>query len=42
MLEAKFDTLIQSIKIDISTGDVITPAAIEYSYKMMFTVFLIT
>lgn len=36
MLEAKFDNLIQPVKIDISTGDIITPAAIDYSYKMMF------
>lgn len=35
-LEAKFDSLIQPVKIDISTGDIITPSAIEYSYKMMF------
>ncbi len=36
MLEATLDKLRQSIKIDISTGDVITPGAVEYSYKLMF------
>ena len=36
MLEAKFESLVQPVKIDISTGDVITPSAIEYEYKPMF------
>lgn len=36
MLEAALDKLKQAIKIDISTGDVITPRAVEYSYKLMF------
>lgn len=36
MLNATFENLKQVIKIDISTGDVITPAAIVYSYKLMF------
>ena len=36
MLEAKLDRLKQAIKIDISTGDVITPGAVEYDYKLMF------
>ena len=36
MLEAKLDNLRQAIKIDISTGDVITPGAVEYSYQLMF------
>lgn len=36
MLEAVLDKLRQAIKIDISTGDVITPGAVEYSYKLMF------
>ena len=31
MLEAYLDKMRQAIKIDISTGDVITPEAIEYS-----------
>lgn len=36
MLEAGLDKMKQTIKIDISTGDVITPGAIEYAYKLMF------
>lgn len=36
MLEAKFDGMKQAIKIDISTGDAITPSAVMYSYKLMF------
>lgn len=36
MLEASMDNLRQAIKIDISTGDVITPHAMEYSYHLMF------
>lgn len=36
LLEATLDKLRQTIKIDISTGDVITPRAVEYSYKLMF------
>lgn len=36
MLEATLDKMRQAIKIDISTGDVITPGAIEYSYPLMF------
>ena len=36
MLEATLDRMKQAIKIDISTGDVITPGAIEYSYRLMF------
>ena len=36
MLEASMDNLRQAIKIDISTGDVITPRAVEYSYHLMF------
>lgn len=36
MLDVFLDKLKQPIKIDISTGDVITPAAIEYSYPLMF------
>lgn len=34
-LIANFGTFKQPIKIDISTGDVITPAAVEYNYKLM-------
>ena len=36
MLEASLEILKQTIKVDISTGDVITPDAVEYSYKLMF------
>ncbi len=34
-LIAKFGTFKQPIKIDISTGDIITPSAVEYNYKLM-------
>lgn len=36
MLEATLDRMRQSIKLDISTDDVITPSAVEYQYKLMF------
>ena len=36
MLEATLNRMRQTIKVDISTGDVITPGAIEYAYKLMF------
>ena len=36
MLEATLEKLRQTVKIDISTGDVITPNAVEYSYRLMF------
>lgn len=35
-LEATLDRMRQPIKLDISTDDVITPAAVEYEYKLMF------
>lgn len=35
MLEATLDRMRQSIKLDISTDDVITPSAVEYEYKLM-------
>ncbi|MDI9472046.1 MAG: nucleotidyl transferase AbiEii/AbiGii toxin family protein [Bacillota bacterium] len=35
-MQALFDGTITPLKIDISTGDVITPGAIQYSYKLMF------
>lgn len=35
-LEATLDNLRQIIKVDISTGDIITPGAVEYSYNLMF------
>ena len=34
-LDAVFEKMITPIKIDISTGDVITPRAVEYNYKLM-------
>lgn len=36
MLEATLENLVQPVKIDISTGDVMTPGAIEYQYIPMF------
>lgn len=36
LLEATLDNLRQAIKIDISTGDIITPGAVEYAYNLMF------
>lgn len=35
-LEAALERMRQTIKIDISTDDVITPSAVEYEYKLMF------
>lgn len=35
-LQVKYGKINTPMKIDITTGDEITPAAIEYSYKMMF------
>lgn len=35
-LEASLDNLRQVIKIDISTGDIITPHPVPYSYRLMF------
>lgn len=35
-LEATLETMRQTIKVDISSGDVITPTAVEYAYKLMF------
>ncbi len=36
MMEATLDRMRQTIKLDISTDDVITPSAVEYEYKLMF------
>ncbi|MBD5560951.1 MAG: nucleotidyl transferase AbiEii/AbiGii toxin family protein [Clostridia bacterium] len=33
---AKIDNTVIPVKLDISTGDVITPGAIEYAYPLMF------
>lgn len=35
-LEAQLDTMRTPLKIDISTGDVITPREIQFEYKLMF------
>lgn len=35
-LEAMLDTMKTSLKIDISTDDVITPKEVKYEYKLMF------
>ena len=36
MIEANLERMRQPFKIDISTGDAITPGAVEYKYKLMF------
>lgn len=36
MLSAQLDSMRTPVKIDISTGDAITPKEIRYSYKLMF------
>lgn len=36
MLEAQLDTMRTPLKIDISTGGVITPGEIQFEYKLMF------
>ena len=36
MLDGWLDRMRQPIKIDISTGDAVTPAAVEYNYSLMF------
>ncbi|WP_242837736.1 nucleotidyl transferase AbiEii/AbiGii toxin family protein [Ruminococcus albus] len=36
ILNAVIDRLITPMKIDISTGDAVTPRAIKYDYKLMF------
>lgn len=35
-LNGKFDTIYQKFKVDISTGDKITPKEIEYNFKLLF------
>lgn len=35
-LEAKFDTIVTPLSIDISTGDVITPQAVRYEFRGIF------
>ena len=36
MMEANLERMRQTIKIDISTDDAITPDAVDYEYKLMF------
>jgi predicted nucleotidyltransferase component of viral defense system len=36
MLNAKFDTLVTPLSIDISTGDAITPHAVQYNFSEIF------
>lgn len=36
MLNAKFDTLLTPLSIDVSTGDAITPHAVPYQFSEMF------
>lgn len=37
MLNARFDTLLTPLSIDVSTGDVITPHAVQYSFTEIFS-----
>ena len=34
-METRFDSVITPLKIDISTGDAITPREVRYSFKLM-------
>lgn len=36
MLNARFDTLLTPLSIDVSTGDAITPHAVQYSFSEIF------
>ena len=36
MIRAELERMRQEFKIDVSTGDVITPDAVMYPYKLMF------
>lgn len=36
MLNARFDTIVTPLSIDISTGDAITPHAVQYSFSEIF------
>ena len=36
MLNAKFDTLLIPLSIDVSTGDAITPHAVQYKFSEIF------
>lgn len=35
-MEARYDTILVPMSIDVSTGDVITPNAVEYSFREIF------
>ena len=35
-LKGKFDTIYQKFKVDISTGDIITPKEVEYNFSLLF------
>jgi len=35
-IKASFDSIRDTLKLDITVGDVITPRAVEHSYKLMF------
>ena len=36
MLDARYDTILPPLSIDVSTGDVITPHAVEFSFNEIF------
>lgn len=36
MLNAKYDTLVTPLSIDVSTGDAITPRAVQYDFSEIF------
>jgi hypothetical protein len=36
MLDARYDTIVTPLSIDVSTGDVITPHAVEYYFNEIF------
>lgn len=36
MLDARYDTILAPLSIDVSTGDVITPRAVEFSFNEIF------
>ena len=38
-METKFDGVITPLKIDISTGDIITPREIKYNFNLMLLIF---
>lgn len=35
-LNAKFDTILTALSIDVSTGDAITPHAVQYNFYELF------